>query len=68
MNLKEVRNKSNLTQKELANRVGVSFQVISKYESGTRQPSLETFDKICDVLDLSNKKRMELLKSMSKKE
>lgn len=68
MNLKELRLNKGLTQKRLGDLVGLTEQSIQKYESGARKPDLETFREICKVLDLSNKKSMELLKSMSKKE
>ena len=66
--LKELRQNKKLSQLELANFVGVTQNAISKYENSKRIPDLETFDKICNALGLNDKKRMELLKSMSKKE
>lgn len=68
MKLKDLREKKGITQEQFAKELNINRISLSRYESGLRQPPLETFDKICDVLDLSNKKRMELLKSMSKKE
>jgi len=39
--LKELRTKYNLSQKEVAKRLGVSPSVISSYETGERTPSTE---------------------------
>lgn len=40
--LKEQRQKQNLSQKQVAERIQVSPSVISNYESGERTPSLES--------------------------
>ena len=50
--LKELRNERNLTQYELANRMGYSRGLISNYEQGVRQPDhnrLREFSKFFDV-------------------
>lgn len=46
--LREVRKRNNLTQQELADRVGLTKTSISCYESGTRTPTLDT------LIDLAN--------------
>ena len=38
--IKPLRTKSNLTQKELAEKMNVTFQTISKWESDTNEPDL----------------------------
>lgn len=43
MRLKELRMKRKMTQKEVANRLGVSRNTISSYERNTLNPSLESF-------------------------
>lgn len=48
--LVEKRNSKNLSQIELSVKVGISQQALSKYESGTRTPSVETAKKIAKVL------------------
>jgi len=48
--IKQQRLKIGLTQKELANEVGVSTSMINQIESGRSQPSYETAKKIFEVL------------------
>ena len=48
----EIRN-SNLTQKELANIVGVNPSTISKYLRLDKFPAIDTFANICQALDVS---------------
>lgn len=68
MNLKELREKKGITQEQFAKELNINRISLSRYENGLRQPPLETFNKICEALGLNNKNRMDLLKSMSKKE
>ncbi|MCT4488403.1 helix-turn-helix domain-containing protein [Levilactobacillus parabrevis] len=51
--LKAVRKSKRLTQLGLANRLEVSKGTVSAYEQGLSYPSLETFVKICGILDTS---------------
>ena len=44
--LKEIRVKNNLTQQELANKLGVTQRYIAFIENGDRTPSLENACKI----------------------
>jgi len=48
--IKQQRLKINMTQKELANLVGVSTSMINQIESGRSQPSYETAKKIFENL------------------
>lgn len=48
--IRRVREKSGLTQKNLADKLGISQQIISRIESGKHNISLETLDKICKKL------------------
>ncbi len=50
--LKETRKKYGLTQKELAQKLKISQQVISRIESGKENPSLITIKKIADALNM----------------
>lgn len=54
-NLKRVMEEDNISQKELADEIGVSQQMISKYISGENIPSvpilLEISDYLCCTLD-----------------
>lgn len=43
---------STLTQSEIADKIGVKHQQISCYIYGQKMPSLDTFAKLCAVLDL----------------
>ena len=43
---------SGLKQKDIATRLDVSQQTISHYMKGDKMPSLDTFAKLCAVLDL----------------
>ncbi len=42
-----------LTQEELGNKVFVSKQAVSKWETGKTLPDIETVRKLCDILDIS---------------
>ncbi len=48
--IKQIRTKIGITQKKLANMVGVSTSMINQIESGRSQPSYETAKKIFDQL------------------
>ena len=48
--IKQQRKKLDMTQRELANEVGVSTSMINQIESGRSQPSYETAKKIFESL------------------
>lgn len=54
--LKELRQKKNITQGELAEDLGINKQTISDYERGVRRPagenSLETYENIADYFNV----------------
>ena len=50
--LSEAIKQSGLTQKEIAEAVGVRQQQISCYISGKTLPALDTLSRLCAVLDL----------------
>lgn len=52
-NLKEARKKANLSQREVADAVGVAYSTYSLYESGKREPNVVTIKKIADALNVS---------------
>lgn len=52
-NIKKLRNKKGLTQKELAEIMGVTSITIQNYESNRREPKVEMLKRIADVLDAS---------------
>lgn len=47
--LKEQRELHNLSQKEVAKRLNISFSVLSNYESGERTPSLEKLVRLANL-------------------
>lgn len=51
--LKEVRIEKGLTQKQVAEAINVSFNAVSQYESGVREPSIDLLLQICNFLDVS---------------
>lgn len=60
-NLKELRTKARMSQQDLANKLGVSQNTVSNWESGNREPdSIELFLQIADIFGVTLD---ELLKS-----
>lgn len=60
--LKLVRKQKGLTQKELADLLGIPYQGISQYERGIRNPKYQTIEKLakaleCDISDLISPKQ-----------
>ena len=51
--LKRIRKEKNMTQEELANKIGVRRAVISKYENGVISPTLAQLEIIASALDVS---------------
>ena len=52
-NLKRLRKERGITQEELAKRLGVSFQSVSKWERGESEPSLSMIPMIAYLFDVS---------------
>lgn len=52
-NLKEARIRSGLSQKEVSENIGVAKSTYSLYESGNREPNVNTIKKIADTLNVS---------------
>lgn len=52
-NLKIARERKNMTQKEVADGIGVAKSTYSLYESGQREPNVQTIKKIADLLCVS---------------
>ena len=53
MNLKEIRVAKGLTQKAVADYIGCSSVVYSRYETGDREPSIDMLIKIADCFEVS---------------
>ncbi|MEE1060282.1 MAG: helix-turn-helix transcriptional regulator [Ruminococcus sp.] len=51
--LYQLRKQKGLSQEELANRLNVSRQTISKWEVGDSTPDMEKLVAICDLFDVS---------------
>lgn len=51
--LKKLREESGITQKQLADAIGVSQQSINKYENHNIEPDIETLIRIADYFDTS---------------
>ena len=52
-NLRYAREQKGLSQKDVAEKIGVAKSTYSLYESGNREPNVQTIKKIADVLDVS---------------
>ena len=52
--LKQLRNGVNLSQKEVAQKLGVTRSAYANYEQGTREPDFETLKKICFLFDCTS--------------
>lgn len=50
--LKKLRKSKNMTQDDLANKLGVSRSTISCYENGTRTPTSEGYEEIADFFNV----------------
>ncbi len=50
--LKKIRTEyACMTQQEVADKLKISRNAISKYETGSLEPNLETIGKLCEILD-----------------
>lgn len=52
-NLKLAREQKGLSQKDVAEKIGVAKSTYSLYESGNREPNVQTIKKIANALDVS---------------
>ena len=50
--IKTIRQENNLTQKDLADRLGVTYQAVSKWENGKNIPDLSIIKKLCDEFNM----------------
>lgn len=53
-NLKVARERKGMTQKEVADSIGVAKSTYSLYESGGREPNVQTIKKLANVLNASS--------------
>ena len=59
MNIKEKREQLGLSQKELADKVGISQSFLCDIEQGRCKPSIDTAVKLADALNISDIKFFE---------
>ena len=52
-NLKRIRKENNLSQEQLADKLGVSRQSVSKWESGLAYPEMDKVLQICKMFGLN---------------
>ena len=52
-NLKKIRKENNLSQEDLAEKIGVSRQSVSKWESGSAYPEMDKMVQICNIFNLN---------------
>ena len=50
--LREIRQKNNLTLRGLGDKVNMSSSRISQYETGKREPKLETWNKLAEYFNV----------------
>lgn len=53
MNIKDIRTRKGLTQAEVASALGVSSVVYSRYETGSRQPSIDMLIQMADIFGVT---------------
>lgn len=58
--IKEARKGAGMTQKELAEKLGVYAKDICRWETGERTPSLQLFTELCKCLKVSADSILEL--------
>lgn len=51
--LKSLRVEKKLTQKQIADRIGLAISAVSSYESGTRYPSFDVLIKLAGIYHVS---------------
>ena len=51
--LKSLRIEKKLTQKQVANRIGLAISAVSSYESGTRYPSYDVLVELARIFHVS---------------
>ena len=64
-NLKYYRNKKKFSQKELAEKVGVSQSLIASYENHSKKPSYETIVRLSRALEIPAAEFMNFFMSFS---
>ena len=58
--IKEYRVKAGLTQKELADKLFVTYQAVSRWENDDAEPSISTLKEICRILNCTTDELFEI--------
>lgn len=66
--IKELRTKSGLTQKELADELHVTYQAVSRWENESAEPSIDVLKALCGILNCSINELLEMEKEETPKE
>lgn len=53
MNLKELRNKRNVSQAQVAEALGISLRAYQNYEYGQREPNIDMINKLADYFNVT---------------
>jgi len=52
--IKELRLEKKMSQAQLGQVIGVNDRTISNYESGKREPDIQTIKKLCDFFEVTS--------------
>ncbi|MDD5792059.1 MAG: helix-turn-helix transcriptional regulator [Erysipelotrichaceae bacterium] len=52
-NIRKARTKKNMTQLNLADEMGVSYQAVSNWERGNSMPDISKIPELCEILEIS---------------
>lgn len=58
--IKEYRNKAGMTQADLASRLHVTYQAVSRWENGDVEPSIDTLREICNIFNCDINELLEM--------
>lgn len=62
--IRELRLKKKMTQKQVAEKLDCTLQLVSNWERGVSYPSASKLDQLCDVLKLNWKEEKDLVGQM----
>jgi len=65
--IKELRDKLDLTQEQLAQQVGVTFVTVNNWEKGTRTPHPFLFHRLLEIAEEAGLKNVQNIKRTRKK-
>jgi len=66
--IKYYRKQKNLTQKELADKLGISHDTVSLWEKGKSKPDYDTLRKICVLYEITGDEILELETEFQRKQ